>query len=262
MSSKLLCSISVLCALASSAACNNCDPDNTARGAASAAWSITAAGRPATCAQVGAASVSLLLHSRGSGGDVTSVFACTDPEGTTRPIAAGAYDSTLTLRAADGATIATAPTQTAVTIGAGQVAALAPVTFTADGPGKLTLAITALARRSNCPRPDQGGTDITGSLITLVHAEGGCAPVTFTRARGTTTLGTYTVNCSSPQVVSCIERDETLTAEGVGAGPYTVHVFGLAGPIRCWAADDVLSIPAGASLVKPIQLAPVLATGC
>jgi hypothetical protein len=203
----------------------------------------------------------LLLHSR-SGADITSVFPCTDLGGSTVPVTAGAYDATLALRGADGSTIATAPTQAAVTIGAGVVAVLTPVTFTADSPGTVTLSITALATSTNCAPRERGGTGITGTLFTLVTASGGCAPLTFTRSRGTTVLGTYTVNCSSPQVDSCIERDETLTADGVDAGLYTVRAFGLIGPLRCWAAEDVLSVSAGAPLAKTIQLAPVQGRGC
>jgi hypothetical protein len=255
MTSKLVCSIVALFALASSAACGNGASTMEPRGSASASWSITVAGHSTTCAHVGAASVSLRLH-RGSGADVTSAFPCTDTEGTMSPVTPGAYDATLTLHANDGATLATAPSQGAITIGADQVTALAPVAFTADGRGKLLLSLATLSTRTNCAARDQGGAGITGSRITLVHAADGCAPVTFTRSRGTTTLGTYMVNCSSPQVTGCIERDETLTIDGLDSGPYVISVGALVGPIQCWAGDDVLSVPAGASLVKRIQLAP------
>jgi hypothetical protein len=65
-----------------------------------------------------------------------------------------------------------------------------------------------------------------------------------------------------PQVVSCIERDETLTVDDIDSGPYVIHVGGLIGPIQCWVGDDVLSVPAGASLVKSLELAPQQAAGC
>ena len=262
MISKVLCLITTLLALASSPACGSCSPDTSARGTASAAWSINLLGRSATCARVGATSVSLFLHSRASGIDVTSTFACTDTEGTTSPVAAGTYDATFTLHAADGAILATAPTQASVTIGADQVAALALVAFAVPDRGKLSLSLAALSTRTNCMPPDKGGAGITGELLVLENAGGGCAPVTFVRSRGTTTLGTYTVNCSSPQVASCIERDETLTVEGVNSGPYVISVIGLIGPTRCWSGVDVLSVPAGASFAKPIQLAPDGAVGC
>ena len=260
MSSKILCSIAVLLALAS-AACDNCGPNVTARGAASVTWQITVNGQPATCARVGAASVSLLLHSRTSA-DSTFAFSCTDTQGTTPLVTAGAYEATLTLRAADGATLAIAPTQATVTIAADQVTRLAPVAFTLGERGKLVVSLGALTTSSNCKPRDQGGAGITGDLITLAHARGGCAAVTFTRSRGNTPLGTYTVNCSSPEVATCIERDETLTVDGIESGPYAISVRGLTGVVRCWESDDVLSVPAGATLVKPIQLAPQPGPGC
>ena len=202
------------------------------------------------------------LHSRASGADVTSVFACTDTQGTTPLVAAGAYDAMLTLRAADGATLATAPTRANVTIDAGQVVALTPFAFAVDARGKLVLSFAALSTSANCTAATAGSAGINGSLFTLQKAAGSCAPVTFLRSRKGTALGTYTVDCSAPVITSCIERDETFTVDGVESGPYTIHMGGLIGPVRCWAGDDVLSIPAGATLVKPIQLAPVQATGC
>src|SRR3954468_17655675 len=127
MTSKLLCSIAAMLALASIPACSSCNPTTTPRGSVLAAWSITVRSQPIACARVGAASVSLLLHNRASGADVTSTFACTDAQGTTTPMAAGTYDATLTLHAANGATLATAPTQASIAVGAAQVVALAPV---------------------------------------------------------------------------------------------------------------------------------------
>ena len=262
MTTKLLCSIVALFALASSPACSNCSPDTAARGSVSAAWSITLLGQPTTCARVGASTVIVLLHPRASGADITAAFACTATQGTTAPVAAGAYDATLSLLAADGSILATAPTQAGVTVGATPVVALAPVVFAVSNRGKLVLSLTTPTTRTNCLPRNQGGAGITGSVITLEHATGGCAPVTFVRARGNTTLGRYTVVCSSPQVVSCIERDETLTVDGIESGSYAIHVGGLIGPIRCWVGDDALSVPAGASLVKAIELAPQQATGC
>jgi hypothetical protein len=261
MSTKLLCSITALLALASASACGRCGPDQAARGSASVSWSITASGRPAACAEAGAASVSLVLRDR-SGVEVTSAFRCTDAQGTTPPITAGAYAATLTLRAEGGATLAQGPTQATVTIGADQVTRLAPVAFTVNGRGGLALSLATLATNSNCGRRDQGGAGITGTTIVLERAGGGCAPVTFVRMRGATALGAYTVNCTAPQIATCIERDETLVAEDVDPGPHVIRVTGLAGALRCWAADDILSVAAGDALPKVVQLAPQRAAGC
>ncbi|HEY0484398.1 MAG TPA: hypothetical protein VGD37_43055 [Kofleriaceae bacterium] len=262
MRSKLLCSLAALVAIASSTACGTCGPDMAARGSASAAWSITVGGQPATCAQVGAASVSLLLHSRASGSDTVSSFACTQVLGATSPVVAGAYDATLTLHAADGATLAAMPTQASVSIGAGEVTALRPAAFAVSGRGKLVLSFATLSTRSNCLPHDQGGAGLTGEVIFFERIGGGCAAVTFTRSRGNTTIGTYTVNCSAPPVASCIERDETLSIDDLESGPYAISVSALVGTTRCALGNDVLSVPAGATLTKPIQLAPQQGPSC
>jgi hypothetical protein len=261
MNSRLLCSIAAALAIVSNTACNSSGPDPAARGSASIAWSITALGEPATCARVGAASVSLLLHNRAAS-EVTLSFACTDLQGQTPLVTAGAYDATLTLRAADGTLIAAGPTQTAVTIGAGQAVVLAPVVFTTETLGKLALSIATLSTSSNCKSHDQGGAGTTGNVITLVRAVGGCVPVTLTRTRGTTTIGTYNINCSSPEVAPCIENDETLTVDGLDAGPYVINVVALSGATRCSVEVDVFSIPGGATLSKRVQLPLNRSPGC
>jgi hypothetical protein len=262
MISRSLCSIAALFALASSPACSRCGPDMPARGTALAAWSITTAGQLTTCAQVGAASVSVLLHSRASGTDVTSVFACTDSQGLTSPVVAGPYDATLTLRTADGAAIATAPIQGPVTIVADQLTDLAPVAFAADGRGTLALSLVTLPPRLNCAPKGDGGAGVTANTIIVTRAGDGCAPLTFRRSRGSTALGIYQVNCGVPQVSDCIERDETLTVEGIDPGAYVITVTAFIGATGCWGGTEALSVPAGAALVKPIQLAPTPLPHC
>ena len=251
----ITCFVAALVALASVPACGTCGSEPAALGFATVSWSVSTHDHVATCAQVGAASVSLQLHSRARVADVVAAFPCTDGEGTTSPITAGPYEATLTLRAADGTTLATAPPQTAVTIAAGQVTALAPAAFVASNHAGLTISLSALATSTNCMAREQGGAGLTGTAIELEHAGGGCAPVTFTRSRGTTPLGTYRVICSTPSVTSCIERDERLTVDSIEPGPYTIRVFGLTGPAQCWSGADALSIPAGAALDRRIQLA-------
>ncbi len=248
----------LLVSAATASACNHVGPDVAARGSASIAWSQTMADRPVTCARAGAVSVSLLLHPRG-GDDITTTFACADGEGTTPPVLAGPYDATLTLRAADGTVIATAPTQANVTVGADLVTALAPVEFVSADRGTLVVSFTAIGTLANCSGP-QG---LNGISIKMEAAAGACAAVTFARARGATQLGTYTVDCGSPVITTCIERDETLTATDVPSGAYVVHVIGFNGARRCRAEDDVLSVAAGGAITtKLVQLAPTRAFGC
>ena len=261
MYAKLLCTLITLLVLSSYAACTPGGPDVTAHGSASAVWSIAVADQSATCASVGATSVALLLHPR-RGEDVTASFPCVIGQGTTPPVTAGPYDATLTLRAADGAVIATSQPQPGVTIGADQTTALAPVRFVVEERGTLVVSLSPVAARDNCTEPSKGGAGITGNVITLQHAFGSCAAVTFKRARGTTTLGTYTVDCGSPTATSCIERDETLTAD-VPPGAYVIHVAGLRGAVRCREEFDAFNLAAGGvTTAKTVQLAPSRAPGC
>ncbi len=262
MHSKLLGSILALAAVASDLACNRCGPDTVPQGAATLTWSITMADQRVTCAHAGATSVSLALHNRASGEDTSSAFACTDPQGTTSPLPVGTYDATITLRAVDGAPVATAPMQAAIPITLGQVTTLRPAMFAASDLGNLVLSLVTLEAASNCQPRSDGGAGTTGHVIELTHAAGGCAPVMFRRMRGETQVGTYTVDCSSPQVAPCIERDETLHALGLEPGPYAISVSALAATRQCGSGDDVVLIPANVSVIKPIQIAHVQNVGC
>lgn len=260
MRSKIVFSVAAL-ALASTAACNSCGPDRAARGTASITWSLTALEGISTCARNGATSVSLVLRSRGQADDLLFEFPCTDSQATTPLVAAGPYEATLTLRAANGAALAVGPTQAAVAIGAGQDTVLAPVVFVVEG-GRLVLSLSTIATSANCTSREQGGAGTTANTISLVTAGGGCAAAKFTRLRGAIKIGEYQVNCSSPQIAGCIERDETLVAEGLRAGPYVITVNALVGPTRCITEVDVLSVPNGATTIKPMQLPPNAGPGC
>jgi hypothetical protein len=200
----------------------------------SVAWSITDLAGVSTCARAGATSVSLALHSRRSAEAFRFTFPCTESQATSS-IAAGPYDATLSLHAADGATLAVGPTQADLNIGVGGTIALDPVVFGVEG-GKLVVSVTTLATSSNCASREQGGAGTTANTITLQFAGGGCA--------------------------ACIERDETLVAEGLRSGPYVITVASLAGAARCASEFDVLTIPAGSTVVKDIQLPPNGAPNC
>ena len=263
MHSKLLCSSAALVTLTDSGACGSSGPAPipVARGSASASWSITTAGNVTTCARAGAAAVSLTLHNRTSGDDSRTSFACTDTHATTPPLPVGTYDATLALRSADGDVMTTAPMQ-AITIAADQVTALQPVTFAVDEQGILVLSLAPLRTTPTCLPRGQGGQGITGHFITLTHAAGGCAAATFKRMRGSTQTGTYTVNCSAPQVTACIERDETLQALSIAPGPYAITVSALTGLLQCGSGEDVVLVPGSVTATKPIQIEPVRDFGC
>ena len=140
---------------------------------------------------------------------------------------------------------------------------MAPITFAVDTHGSLAISLATPPFTTNCKPASMGGPGITGDSITLERAAGGCAAVTFLRSRGATQLGTYTVNCSSPSIASCIETDETLTVPSLESGSYTIHVRGKVGPTNCWTTDASLEVPtAGRSLIRTLALARQPTPGC
>lgn len=251
----------VLIAFALGSGCGGGNPPAPTNGALSLAWSITdQSGRPATCAQVSARSVALRLRNRAGGDIVATAFPCEASPGTAQ-VAPAVYDITIELHAADGTRLATARDQTGVGIVAGRMTALTPVTFATNTQGSLAISI-ATSATTNCGSVTAGGAGITGTTVTLERAEGGCAPVTFVRSLGGKQVGTYTVNCSSPAVVACIEKTETLTTD-LEAGKYIIRVRGKIGAIDCWKRDDTLEVPPpGKPLVHAVGLVRQNLPGC
>ena len=241
--------------------CGSGTPPSPTNGSISLAWSITDPnGQPSTCAQAGARSVALRLRNRAGGDVVATAFPCERSPGTAQ-VAAGVYDISIELHTPDGTSLATAPAQTGVSIVAGRVKTLTPVTFAVSTQGTMVLSI-ATSATSNCQATSSGGAGITATTLTLQHTGDGCAPVTFVRRRGTEQRGTYTVVCSSPNVAPCIEKDETLTTN-LDAGSYTIRVRGKTGAIDCWQRDDILVVPPpGQPLIRTLGLMHVNGPGC
>jgi hypothetical protein len=248
-----------LIAFASSGGCRAPNPSPT--GSISFAWSITdLAGQPTTCTQVNAQSVALRLRNRSNGNVIPATFPCANSPSTAQ-LVAGTYDITIELQTADGTRLATAPDQTDVTIVSNQVKELRPVTFAASTQSSLVISL-ATSAATNCRPVASDGAGITGTTITLQHTGDGCEPVTFVRSLGTTQQGTYTVNCSSPAVATCIENNETLTTS-LPSGSYTIHVRGKIGAVDCWQRDDTLEVPPpGKPLIRTLDLAHQNIPGC
>jgi hypothetical protein len=171
------------------------------------------------------------------------------------------------LHDANGAKLDIAPTQTSVAVAVGRTTVLTPAAFTVNGggggggPGNVLLSLQADGSPSNC-LPAPGGPGITGMSITLVNSGGSCAAVTLIRSRGGVEVGTYRVNCGSPQTGSCIENDERLTAPSLVPGTYTMHVQGSIGPLDCFAADATLDVPQTGQLQQQIVLERQNRPGC
>ncbi|HEU4731289.1 MAG TPA: hypothetical protein VFT22_25520 [Kofleriaceae bacterium] len=255
----LVATLTLLITLVATIGCGGGTPA-PANGSISLVWSIADAdGRHLTCDLVGARSVALRLRSRANGNVVALAFPCANSPGKA-PVAAGLYDISFQLDAPDGTRIATAPDQRGAAITAGQVAHLAPITFTIATRSQLVLSI-ATGATTNCQSPASGGAGITGTTLTLLVAGGSCEPATFVRQRGTEQRGTYTVDCQTPQVATCIEKDETLTTSLV-AGSYLIQVRGKVGAADCWQRGDTLEVSPGKPLNRALGLLHVNGPGC
>jgi hypothetical protein len=236
-------------------------PAPTGDGTVALAWSLADdRGAPLGCDQVGARTVAVRLRDRASGSVSATAFACPNSPGTAQ-VAPGTYDIVFELNAADGTRLATAADQTGIAVVAGQRRQLAPITFQLSSRGTLVLSL-ATSATTNCQPSSAGGAGITSNTLTLAVVDGGCAAVTFTRRRGTEDRGTYTVNCSSPQITPCIEKNETLTTS-LAPGRYRVSARGKVGAIDCWQRDDILEVPtAGQTLTRTLGLLRGNGPGC
>jgi hypothetical protein len=237
-------------------------PTPPANGSISVAWSIQSIGGQAlSCEQIGAGFAALRLRNRASSAIVATAFPCANSPGTT-PIAPGLYDVSFLLNAADGTLLGTAPDQPGVSIVPGRLTQLTPVTFTFGVTPKTTVVLRiATSATTNCQPTSAGGAGITGNTIFLARSDGGCAPAIFTRQRGAEQRGTYQVNCSSPQIAPCIEKDETLTTT-LDRGTYTIRVRGKIGVLECWEREDTLDIPVGGTVTRTLGLRRTNAPVC
>ena len=237
-------------------------PPPPANGSISVAWSIQSpGGLPMSCEQAGAHSAALRLRSRATNTVIATAFPCASSPGTAQ-VAPGAYDVSFLLNEADGTLLGTAPDQAGVTIASGRLTTLAPVTFTFGVTPKSTLVLKlSTGMTTNCGPGSSGGAGITGNTISLARVQGGCAPVVFTRQRGAEQRGTYQVNCSSPEIAPCIEKDETLTTT-LDRGSYIIRARGKIGVLECWVRDDTLDIPVGGAVTRTLGLQRANAAGC
>jgi hypothetical protein len=235
--------------------------DAVVAGTITATWSIVDLnGAPLPCDRIGATTVFLELRSRTRVFGVPVSLSCGLSPATSQLLPPDTYDVSFELHAG-AATIAAAAAQNGVVVRPGDTTLLSPVAFQVDANGKLEISLIA-PTTTNCRPVVEMGAGITTNTITL-EAGGGCAPVTFTRSRGGSVVGTYVVNCSSPMITECIERDEVLTVPSLPSGPYTIHIRGKVNALDCWQNDDSFQVPAlGATLDEPRNLAFRNVAGC
>ena len=255
--------VAVLAALTALLYVSGCPaPAPPANGSISVTWSIQSlGGLPVTCEQVGAHSAALRLRNRSTSAIIATAFPCANSPGTA-PIAPGSYDVSFLLNDSSGVVLGTGSDQAGVSIASGRLTQLAPVIFTFGAPPKITVALKlATGTTANCRPASSGGAGITGNTIVLARTDDGCAPVVFTRQRGAEQRGTYQVNCSSPEIASCIEKDETLTTQ-LQLGSYTLRARGKIGGVDCWMRDDTIEVRSGSSVTRTLGLMRTGGAGC
>lgn len=226
-------------------------------------WTLTDLGNNSiTCDQVGAQSVTVLAHNLAAEGGLTQVFVCSTLMGTSQGLDPSVYDFNFQLAAASGI-LQTPPGHHNVTILSGQNTPLAPIAFQLAATGEAALNIST-GRTTNCGTTTPANGAITQETITLTrNSDGSCAPITL--AIGASTLtptaasGSYTIDCTTPVVTTCIERDSTLAATGVKSDSYTIHVAGKQGVAGasgvCWTNSDSIVIPPlGGTLTRQLNL--------
>jgi len=230
------------------------------------AWTVANTGGMAiTCDQIGAQAVTALLRNRAIQGGSTEVFTCSTLSGMSQVLAPGIYDIDFDLNGGGGdpvtGVIATAPQQAGVEIKAGQNTVLTPLAFSVNATGALKLKLMSSATAGNCVPTAQMGAGITTNTITVTRVgDGVCAPLTFNISAGSMggTAGTYVVDCVSPAVAPCIERDQELTVSGVTSGAYAINVRASQGGTLCYTNVDQLPVPPlGRELMRTLNLGSV-----
>lgn len=101
--------------------------------------------------------------------------------------------------------------------------------FQVDPFGDLVMTLeTPLA--ANCA----GGSQITGMTIEMYRSSGSCQ----TSMLAIEPASTYTINCTSPNVTGCIEKNRRVTAAHFPADEYRIRVVALQGANPCWLHDQ------------------------
>ncbi|MBA3453493.1 MAG: hypothetical protein H0T42_10410 [Deltaproteobacteria bacterium] len=235
-------------------------------GTFSLAWTVSGAGSTAiTCEQIGAQAVTALLRNRAVQGGSTEVFTCSTLAGMSQALSPGIYDIGFDLNGVGGdpvtGVIATAPMQMGIEIKSNENTVLMPLAFVVNATGGMRLTLMSSATAGNCVPVAQQGAGIATNTITLTRASDGmCAPLTFSVSAGTMggTAGTYVVDCATPAITPCIERDQELTVTGVASGTYAINVSATRAGMECFTTVDQLPVPPlGRELVRTLNLASV-----
>lgn len=265
MSSRTLPALALVSAAALAATLHGCgdSPDTPdaatidaapVRGNFSVAWSITNGGESLSCADVGAAAVSIRLVRQGAGNGEAESFPCEAGQGVSRALAPGVYDFTIDLRATGSASLIDAPLRVqGFEIVANQDSALPEQVFSVEPVGNFTFTVDAGTTAGNCADDGAGGAGIVGLEFSLKDASGVCVPADFVIAEGSESGGTYSTDCASaPTPFPCIGADQVVSVSDYRSGVYSLEISGQkAGPVDCFERVSNFTLP-GANLLKDL----------
>lgn len=230
-------------------------------------WSIldSNSGSAVTCTAVGAQNVTVAAKDLIGTNDFGESFICSGGAGISMKFIPSTFDFNVSLVDGSGNVLAQGSAQDSVVIQPNLTTQLAPETFTLDAEGNLALELDSGKPGGNCAGSGSGGAGITGTTITLVHGLGStCAPLALTIGSDANHgASTYTVNCTTPMVGPCIEKDQVISASNVLSDTYTIHVAGDIGSAACWSNGVNLAVPPnGGTLTTTVDLSYQTGSGC
>lgn len=228
-------------------------------------WAVTDTnGNVVTCDQLGANVVTVITHNREIEGASTQVFVCSTLMGTSSGLDPGTYDMDFELDG--GVTLATSPTQHGIVIESNQNVRLASLAFAVEATGAIALNLSTGRAGGNCGAVAASGGGITATQITLTrNSDLTCNPLMLAISAGATKpMSSYTINCAAPLDGPCIENDQSITAMGVAADSYTIHIKAKQAALVCWTNNDSIVVPPlGATLTRQLNLGFATTTaGC
>jgi hypothetical protein len=239
------------------------------KGTFSLAWTVTDAnGAAITCDQLGANTVTVITHNRDVDGASTQVFVCRTLMGMSSGLDPGTYDMDFELDGDAGMIPPTPviPTQHGIVIQSEQNVPLAPLVFAVEATGAIALNLSTGRTGGNCAAaPGGGGISATQIFLTR-NSDLTCNPLTLTIGTNAThmTPQSYVINCMTPIDGPCIDSDQSITATGVAADSYQIHVRGKEGAAVCWTNNDSIVVPPlGGTLTTQLNLGFAASTaGC
>lgn len=206
--------------------------DAAVPGQLSFSWTVGYMSAALTCAELGASSVAVEIVPQGAVFGVVDSFSCASGMGTSRQLAPGTYDLTISLEGAGG-TLGGPILRLGAIVASSETRAVDPVAFEVEPFGDLVFRIST-GTNGNCTAEASGGAGITATRIELRDSAGTCVPTTFTISAGASQPGgTYVSDCAAA-THACIATDQDVSAADVRAGQHSMVLTGLVDGQACW----------------------------